>query len=157
MLVNGLVGLGQGAWFAPGRSPYEAASSFETNELTTSRARMGLVDSIAEHYPEQAVGGPSNRWVLEALRATQKIRAQIADLETPTLVFSAPKDTIARAEVLTATCKKAGAACKSVSYPEGKHSLLMETDAIRSDALKRVLAGFKARSCPSYLTPVAQF
>lgn len=82
--------------------------------------------------PELRLGGVSFGWVRAALRASdQLLRAMpLESVTTPVLLLSAPRDAIVRSDAHRLVAARLPSATLK-EYPEAKHELLMECDAIR--------------------------
>jgi pimeloyl-ACP methyl ester carboxylesterase len=87
-----------------------------------------------------AVGGATWNWLRQTLIASNYILCpkHLKKIELPVLLLSAGKDTIVSVKSEKKLAKYAPN-CKLVSFPTGKHELLMETDDIRGDGTKKSL------------------
>lgn len=102
------------------------------NSITSDPARYAAFHGPYAERPELRVGGVSFGWVAAALRAADALRSTVPleRVTTPVLLLSAPKDRVVRAEAQRAVARRLANATL-VEYPEARHELLMERDAIR--------------------------
>jgi lysophospholipase len=140
-LVYSLIGLGRGMDYAPTAHGFDYDQKFEDNHFTHSRARFYADISLVRADPQIAVGGPSVRWVKEAMRGTISIRGGAAHVKTPLLVLRAGRDTYVRTDAESGFCAQAPS-CELVEYPEAYHCLLIETDRVRDDVFARLNSFF---------------
>ncbi|WP_395458497.1 alpha/beta hydrolase [Azospirillum melinis] len=125
---------GWGARYALGQGDYDPAEgSFgRDNKITTDPRRYAAFHTPYAERPELRVGGVSFAWVAAALDAEDALR-RVLPLErvrTPVLLLSAPEDRVVRAEAHQMVAARLGNA-HVVGYPDARHELLMEGDAIR--------------------------
>lgn len=139
--------LGRGEAYARGVGPLDPARvDFETHRTTHSEARFrwkfGHIPG-----PELWLGGPTYRWVHEALRLTAAVRRDAARLRVPTLVLQASEDVV----VVNAGQDEVAAAAPpgvvtKVVIEGAYHELLMEADVHRRAALLAIIAFLDRRS-----------
>lgn len=132
-----LVSLGKGNNYAPDWGPWEYIP-FSQNEYTHSEVRYHVERFLFTTFPEVALGGPTARWVYESIKATQNM--DCVNLKTPVLLLQAGLDTVVKPGRQNRFCKREF--CTLKTYPYAKHEILMETDAIRNDALKMITSFF---------------
>lgn len=138
LLSGALVTAGQGAKYAPDRGPYIAENdTFEKNEVTHSVGRFDIAKAIFVTWPELVVGGPTNRWVNQSLKATKHIDTIAPKITIPVLLFQAGQDLIVKLPRQESFCQKAPN-CKIIKYDESMHEILQETDAIRNKAMAEI-------------------
>jgi lysophospholipase len=97
--------------------------------------------AVWRKYPPAVIGGASNAWVEEALRATADIRGHLAAITTPLLLLQSGRDRL----VINVSQQQADRVmqnCRLISFPEAKHEILMERDPIRMGALEAIRAFF---------------
>jgi lysophospholipase len=92
---------------------------------------------VISSNPGVALGGPTNRWVREAIRATREARAGANRLIVPTLLLQAGDDRLVKPGGQERIVESA-AACRRVVFPGADHELLMETDPIRDAVLREI-------------------
>jgi lysophospholipase len=140
-----LVSIGKGTSYAPDRGPYiPEADVFETNPATLSEVRFNASKHIFTHYPEVAIGGPTARWVHEALKATKNIHK--LQIKTPVLMFQSGLDEFVKPGSQNQFCRKSF--CEKIEMPESKHEILMERDFIRNEALAEIESFFGLKLFP---------
>jgi lysophospholipase len=132
--------LGRGEEYARGVGPLDPTrQDFETNNTTHSQARFrwkfGHIPG-----PELWLGGPTYRWVHEALRMTAAVRADAARLRTPTLALQASEDEVVVNSGQDEVAAAAPAVVTKVVIQGALHELLMEADVHRRAALLAIIA-----------------
>lgn len=138
LLSGSLVLVGQGTKYAPDRGPYIAENdTFEKNEVTHSQGRFDIAKAIFVTWPEMVVGGPTNRWVNQSLKATKDIDSIARKINIPILMLQAGKDLIVKLPRQTSFCQ-AAPNCKLIKYDESMHEILQETDSIRDLAMNEI-------------------
>jgi lysophospholipase len=138
LLSGSLVLVGQGTKYAPERGPYIAENdTFEKNEVTHSQGRFDIAKAIFVTWPEMVVGGPTNRWVNQSLKATKDIDTIASKITIPILMLQAGKDLIVKLPRQNNFCQKAPN-CKLIKYEESMHEILQETDSIRDLAMSEI-------------------
>ena len=141
-LATTLTGIGLGVTYAPGRGPYKAEDdTFEKNEVTHSLVRFEMSKDLFLSHPQTILGGPTTRWVRESLKATKHIDQLAPKINTPLLLLQAQEDLIVELPRQNAFCEKAYS-CKLMAFESARHEVLMESDAIREQALKVILEFF---------------
>lgn len=140
-ILSGALSLaGQATKYAPDRGPYIPENdTFIKNEVTHSEMRFNLAKEIFVKNPQLVLGGPTNRWVNQSLKATKKIDKLASEIKIPILLLQAGKDLIVKPTRQTDFCHKA-LDCKLIPMPEAYHEILQETDVIRDEAMKMILA-----------------
>ena len=132
--------LGLGNIYAPTQKPYNPNSRFEDNKETSSFNRFIMKKMIYNPRPEIQVGGTTFRWLKESLQFTVQIRTNTdVKLQTPTVVFQAGHDQYVLPYGQNRFCEELNPQmCKLVrtGFETSQHEILMETDSIRSYAIK---------------------
>jgi lysophospholipase len=139
--ATSLVVIGKGAEYAPGKGPYDPNEAFEGNTVTHSRERFAMTKQVVAEHPELAIGGPTARWVKEAIEGTISARTFAWQLKTPTLLLQAGDDKIVKLGGQDWVCARASD-CSKITLAGGSHELLMEKDPIRDRALDEILGFF---------------
>jgi len=129
--------------YVQGRGPYDPSETFEANTVTRSRDRWTMNHLLWLAHPEIQVGGPTNRWIHEAIEGDIALRAEAALLTTPTLLFKAGADQIVVTSAQDEVCAKARS-CTKIAYAGAQHEILQETDDVRGAALSAALTFFAA-------------
>ena len=89
--------------------------------------------------PELRLGGGTYRWAYEFYRscATVMSPTYLEAIRTPILMGSAGQDTFVDSIAHREACARLPA-CRLVQYPESRHELLMEIDAVRTPWLSEI-------------------
>lgn len=125
--------------YVMGRGPYDPNETFETNTVTRSRDRWTMNHRLWLAHPEVQLGGPTNKWIHEAVGADMAMRGNAGSIKTPVLMFQAGADQIVVTSAQDTVCSKA-AHCTKMVYPGAQHEILQETDDVRNDAISAALA-----------------
>ncbi|MGZ3806722.1 MAG: alpha/beta fold hydrolase [Bacteriovorax sp.] len=128
---------GRGAKFAIGQKGYDPAAKFEENTFTTSPERFDMAMSMYKTYPLAQLGGVSNRWVLEVMKGTNKLRSHYHEISTPMRVFVAGLESYSEPSEMEKLCDEA-ANCKRLNLPTSKHEVMMDRDINRDQVLKEL-------------------
>lgn len=122
--------------YAPGQTRYEK-KPFQNNNLTQSLQRYRLFRRLYEKMPELQLGGPSNHWVSEALKATHLCIQDAQKLTIPLLLMQAGDDTIVDNQAQNQFIRqfKPDAKVRLTTLAGSRHEILFETDDIRDKAL----------------------
>lgn len=124
--------LGMGQRYAPGTAAdhYVLVEPFETNKLTADREMYAYMINQLEAHPELGLGGPSLRWLHEALAETRAL----ADRPAPALpcltLLGTDEDIVDTDRVRARMNAWPGGRLEVV--PGGRHEVLMEDAATRS-------------------------
>lgn len=133
--------MGMGHLYAPGTSKgsYILTEPFATNKLTTDREMYEFMVGQCRAHPELALGGPSYRWLNEALRECRAL-AQRPSPALPCLtILGSEEDIVEPARIHR---RMADWADGDLLIIEGaRHEVLMETPEIR-DRIHRRLCDF---------------
>jgi lysophospholipase len=143
LAVRLLHSVGLGAAYAPGEHDRDPEEPFETNRITTSRARWQAIQDIWNKHPEAVVGGPSSDWVLQTLLTTPRIREAASSLQSPTLILQSGQDRLVINEP-----PPQGPNISTLTFPDARHEILMERDPIRDQALGEILRFFTVSAPP---------
>jgi lysophospholipase len=133
-----------GKSFAPGQSKFDAAARFEDsdNDLTRSKVRFDLYHDMLRARPELQLGGASDRWMCEAVAATSLMQTVGIYSRVRTLMFQAGHDEVANPDGQNGYCRDA-AACQKVVLKDAYHEILHDRDAIKNDALAKLVRYFR--------------
>ncbi|WP_448207540.1 alpha/beta fold hydrolase [Azospirillum sp. sgz302134] len=133
-LAERLCARGRAAHYAYGQGDYNPLQGIflPVNPITSDARRYATFHDAFRDRPELRVGGVSFGWLRAALLASDYIQgtAPLERVTTPVLLLSAPKDSIVRSCVHRTVAARLGNATLK-EYPDAKHELLMERDAIR--------------------------
>ena len=125
--------------FTPTTGPAQPGV-FANNRLTTDRAQFEYMEHQVARYPELALGGPSTRWMIEALRETSDLMEMPAPAR-PALTFLGNGERIV---------SKPAIRNRMANWPGGQlvildgaeHEVLMEAPAIRAKVMAATLEWF---------------
>ncbi len=130
-------------WFIIGTGEYVEVP-FAQNELSQSLARYQTFRQLYQEHPEVKLGGPSFRWVSQALSASRRAIAEAADIHIPVLVLQAGSDSVVdprgQAEFV---CALSHPKSRLEIIPGARHELFIEADAYRQPTLQQTLAWFQ--------------
>jgi lysophospholipase len=132
LMGMGRLYFGGGAWRAP---------SFDTNRVTRSPERFARNIGLYTAHPHLRMGGPTARWVAQCVSAMRAInrRADSRDFRIPVLVLIAGNDAIVPRDATEETVRLLPAA-HAIIIDKAAHELLQEREAVRSAAMKAILA-----------------
>ncbi|MDO6708517.1 alpha/beta fold hydrolase [Photobacterium sp. 1_MG-2023] len=130
--------------YAPGQTPYYP-KPFADNPLSQSQCRYAWFRQLYEDQPELKLGGPSSRWVWQALAAARQAVAQANGIQTPLLLLQCSEDQIVDNRAQNLFCqhvRQGGGQCRLSIIQGARHEVLFEQDRYRSPALTEILAHF---------------
>ena len=135
-------------WYFLGQGDYQVVP-FHQNKLTHSQIRYQHFTNLYESFEQIKLGGVTIHWLLEGIKAQDKIFSQLPLLKTPILVLQAEKDSIVANQAQNDFCRQLHK-LKPKSYPnsapvlvkDSYHELLFECDPVREFSLKQILAWF---------------
>lgn len=142
----GLGGFSQKAGFSHILAPtqvgfsYVAVAPFERNLLTSDRAQFEKMRQQVRHDPRLGLGGVSLGWLAEAMQENRSAAA-LPSPALPCLTFLGGEDAVIDPAAITERMKRWPKGTL-VTYPEGRHEILMEQDAIRVPTMARTLDFF---------------
>jgi lysophospholipase len=128
--------------WAKGQGPYYSDETFADNIITTSEVRWIARHQVLIDHPEVQLGGPSNRWLQQALSSTSAVLKKAKKFQPPAIVFQAGDDQVVIASDEAKFCSKARNCVMGNTYPNGEHELIREQDYIRSDLYARSVQFF---------------
>lgn len=129
-----LCALGFGRVPTPGHDArVEAVRRFEGNPLTSDRDMHRIMMDVTAIRPDLAVGSPSWRWLLEAIRSMERLEAPAfpVRLPLPVLVINSGKDRIVSARAIEAFGRRLRVG-GTVLVPGAEHEVMMERDPFRA-------------------------
>ena len=124
--------------YAPGTAGahYVLEEPFETNKLTNDREMYEYMAQQLKAHPELGLGGPSLRWLHEALRETRDLaRAPSPDLPCLTILGS-DEQIVDVPRVIDRMAHWPGGHLEMV--PGGRHETLMDTPDTRGRLLRQL-------------------
>ncbi|NOI68442.1 alpha/beta fold hydrolase [Vibrio sp. 99-8-1] len=119
---------------------------FEINPLTSSSLRYHWFRQLYEAKPEMKLGGPSARWIWQALSAAKQCTFEAKKIDIPLLLLQGSQDKIVSnsAQDTFITALKTTNNDSELKIIDGsKHEILFESDTIRESALEQVFAFFE--------------
>ncbi|MGL4859993.1 MAG: lysophospholipase L2 [Enterobacteriaceae bacterium] len=123
---------------------------FPLNPLTSSRVRFVWDARLLQDNPGLRIGGPSYRWLEQAIWAGEAMIAAAPAIDTPVLVIQGEKDKIVDNRSHHHFCQAMSAAghpCygnQPYIIRHARHEVLNEKDAPRAEALHTILRFFRA-------------
>ena len=121
---------------------YLHLSTPERNSLTSDPEIFHYLRNQITIHPELNVGGPTWRWLSEAVRENDYLLSQGAP-DTPALVILGSDENLVAVKEILAYCQKWPAAEIEI-IPNTKHEVLMESRQYRELALNKILTFFAA-------------
>ena len=145
--------IGLGAKLAPStkRNNYVLINEFKGNVLTKDEAQFEMMRMHLTTHPQLAIGGPSNRWLLEALRETAEL-AKRPSPDVPCLCFLGSDEAIVEHTSIYDRMSR---------WPNGhlevlenaEHELLMEVESVRQKVIDMLVDHFNRE--PDKVKPAA--
>ena len=137
-----LRGFGMGNWLAPGtkNETYVLDIAFEDNQLTRDRSMYARLQAQARANIQLCIGGPSTRWVNEALRECSDMMRKPAP-DAPSVTFLGTDEKIVDIDAIRA--RMAGWSNGRLEMIEdGEHEVLMEDPGTRAKIMDQIAALF---------------
>lgn len=124
--------LGLGHIYAPstGAEHYVLAEPFETNKLTNDREMYGYMARQLEAHPELGLGGPSLRWLHEALKETRALARHPSPALPCLTLLGSDEEIVDTARVRDRMARWPGGRLEIVQG--GRHETLMDTPAMQA-------------------------
>lgn len=119
--------------------------SFSDNTLTTDAAQFDRMKAQITMNPALSLGGPSLRWMAEALAEMSRLAA-LASPDVPALFGLGGDEVIVDSAAIRDRVARWPRA-DLIDYPMAKHELTMERSAVRTDFLQRAITLFQ-ENCP---------
>ncbi len=116
---------------------------FEKNELTHSQIRYQEFRKLYQHQPQLQLGSPTNRWLTEAITASQRAVVASRNTTTPILILQAEKDTIVDNQ---AQEQAIGQNSQLLTIVNARHEIFIEQDTARNKALNNLHEFFQIHS-----------
>ncbi|EKE45860.1 putative Esterase/lipase/thioesterase [Oceaniovalibus guishaninsula JLT2003] len=126
--------------YAPGTSgaPYPDADRFAANMLTHDPDRFAWMTAQVERHPELALGGPSLRWLNEALRDGRRL-AMLPSPRLPCLTFLGGQDMIVDPDPIRQRMAHWPGG-RLIEHPRSRHEPMMECPPIRDAVFDAIRA-----------------
>ncbi|WP_093423014.1 alpha/beta fold hydrolase [Tranquillimonas alkanivorans] len=138
----GLRAVGLDHRYAPGTSANTVvgASPFDENSLTSDRDSFDYMVAQVQTYPDLSLGGPSMRWLYEALKETRALDARPSP-DLPTTTFVGTDETIVDVDRIHARMKRWPGGRLEVASA-ARHEIMMEVPATRQRFFNAAAAQF---------------
>jgi lysophospholipase len=136
--------LGLAERYAPGTGPAPASVAFERNVLTGDRGTYERMRGQVAAHPELALGGPSLRWLHEAL-VEEVALARRPSPAVPCLCAVGSLEAVVSASVIRDRMSRWPTG-RLVEVEGARHEILMETPDLREPFLESVAALFHTSS-----------
>ena len=110
---------------------------FKHNDLTHSEYRYNNYRQIYQQLPQLQLGSPTNRWLIEAIDASERAITAAKESLTPILILQAEQDTI-----VDNNCHNRAESehCEIIEIRSARHEIFMERDIPRNYALSLLSA-----------------
>jgi lysophospholipase len=136
--------IGFGEHYAIGKGPYNAAAA---NDVSHSATRYAVNSDFVAAHPEIALGGPTYRWVEQAVEGERAARGDAAgSIDAPILLLQSGADQIVMPGGQETFCFNAPD-CRLQTIDGAGHELVQERDDLRVQALD-AMSAFFAQHCP---------
>ncbi len=131
-LAWGLRRLGLGHVYAPSTAGehYVLSEPFETNKLTNDREMWDYMARQIEARPELGIGGPSLRWLHEALREMRTLAARPSPALPCLTIVGSDEEIVDVGRIHDRMARWPGGRLEIV--PGGRHETLMDTPAVQA-------------------------
>lgn len=140
-------------WYFFGTGDYVEVP-FSDNQLSHSDARYHTFREHYQEHPEVQLGGPTFRWIAEALSAARRAIAEAGDIHIPVLVVQAGGDAVVDSEAQQDfVCALSHPYSQLMVVEDAKHEIFIESDAYREPVVKRLLAWFAGDQAPPKVDP----
>jgi lysophospholipase len=137
------VSLGAGRAPVPMFKPYDPETDqFDTSSVTHDTDRFEKNREQRTANFSIAMARPSFQWVAESILAGRSALAGAKDIATPMLLLEAGQDFLVNPLKEEEFCA-ASAKCRLVQFPDAFHEILMETEEVRSSAVREILKFFR--------------
>ncbi len=140
--------LGLADRFAPGQdgNTYVLKTAFAENTLTSDPDMFDLMQSQLREHPDLTIGGPSLRWLNEALREMRGLAARPSP-DMPCVTWLGSEEQIVDSRRVHARMAKWPQGTLHL-LPQARHEVLMEKPAIRNCVFDGAAALFDAHPNP---------
>lgn len=147
--------LGLGESYAPGQGGIDVFKPVK-GKLTTDKNRLTSHEKIRRVFPLIAMGGMSNRWVVEAIKAQEWFAKHNGDVDIPVLLLEADDDSfVCTCRPFSKLCRLAKD-CRRIHYPTTYHEILFEKNWARDHAMKTSIEFLKTGVRPPDQLTVVQ-
>lgn len=132
------------AGYAPGQGPYQA-KAFVDNPLTQSETRFLWFRRLFDDNRHLQIGGPSSRWIWQAMEASERCLTAAETVTTPLLLLQAGKDTIVCNDAIFTFYRRRQRSGQPIQFKiiaNARHELLFEQDKYRVPSVTEILDFF---------------
>lgn len=129
--------LGFSEAYAWGTGPHIPGASFDSNVLTNDLSRFKRNFEFIDLEPKLALGGPTYGWLCQAYQAMREARSKNSQVSCPVLLLRGLADVVVDLPEMVQFCLQ-GDNRELVSYPDGRHELLMEQDEVRGAVIDKI-------------------
>lgn len=123
------------------------AKPYSENELTHSIERYKTFIDLYQSTPNIQLGGVTNHWLSEAIKANKNIFDNLNQLRAPLMLLQAGLDSIVDNNAQNRFCTEAARFCPisgPIVFVKAKHELLFEIDEIRSEVINQIQGFFES-------------
>ncbi|MEM7074234.1 MAG: alpha/beta hydrolase [Pseudomonadota bacterium] len=134
--------LGLDQTYAPTTSadPYVLTEDLQSNRLTSDPAMWQFMRDMLDRHPELGLGGPSLRWLHEALKECRALM-QIPPPDLPALCYAGSEEAIVDTDVMRDRMARWRHG-DFLSIPGARHEILMEAPIFRNQTIAAILDTF---------------
>ncbi len=140
-LAGFMIAAGLGQSYAIGQQDWrdDPARNATNSPVSHDAVRDQVAQRWLRERPELRVGGGTYRWAFEFFESCAEVMtpSYLKTIRTPILIGSAGQDTFVDSTAHQEACAKLPA-CQLVTYPEARHEMFMETDAVRTPWLAEI-------------------
>lgn len=127
--------------FVPGHGPFHYDEPYRG---TGSAVRFKAFNQLRWDKKDERIGGVSYRFAQKALEATWDMRDDAEKLTAPILMFQAGNDDVVLTGGQDYVCQRAKQ-CRKLTFPNARHEIHIEIDAIRDPWLQEIRNFFGTR------------
>ena len=130
--------------YAIGQKPYYA-KPFDGNLLTHSQTRYQWFRDLYDVRPKLRIGGASNHWVWESIKAARQAIQQANTITISVLLLQGSEDKIvdnACQQQFQQRLNQGSGHCNFQIIEGSRHEILFESDPLRNQAIAALLAHF---------------
>lgn len=139
IIVKGACRLGFSKFYALGKSAKDYLKPFEKTHLTQSFENYMRQQSFVTQNRSFALGGPSFQWVLESIKAMEKLPEAAEKVKVPVMLVQAECDTVVDNKAQDRVAANFEN-CRKTLIEKGFHELLNEEDEFYEKTLAEIKA-----------------
>lgn len=141
LIASGALALGMGDRYVPGAGPYQPNHPHDDWAGTSDQERYDTYERLKLRHPEIAMGGISNRWLVEVLNTLPRTVRRAERVRVPVLLFQAEDDRYVLPRPQERFCE-AVPDCKLEVAEGARHEIWFEHDEIRLRQLGQIVEFF---------------